>query len=497
MRDPSPRAPFDQGLFLTHLNKGKAYYEERSYEDAERELEEAYLLRPRDQKVLNLLGLVYFKQEKYDKAEEIYRKLVTESPEAHTLFYNLGLIHYKLGRLEEAETTFLKALELARDNPKINFYLGSIYERLRRFQDAIYQYRQAGANLMVRRVEDKLAAGGPAGAGGGPAMEKPDDTAEFKAQEITDAIRRVDALVAAKTIHPVSDALLSEDAPRRTGAAPDLHTPPATAGETPGSAVKRSPRDTQPGVLGGATVPPKVRTDTAKFRVPAGTIPPQPSGRLPEVISFPRMAQAAAAPVPGDSGQTMPPRRGETVRFLENNLMEVDFSGKVFIKQGTIYSYGGNLTFWVKDRRPGGHPALVIITGTGKVILHDKDRQITFMRVENETLYVEPSHLLACEETLTPRYIPIGELTTGLEILALDGQGMVALSVASKPLPLSVTPDLPVSVPSSSIITWSGGLTPHVVEDRQLYEMVLSTGGRAGALIRLEGTGRVLVEQAG
>ena len=33
--------------------------------------------------------------------------------------------------------------------------------------------------------------------------------------------------------------------------------------------------------------------------------------------------------------------------------MEVDFSGKVFIKQGTIYSYSGNLTFWVKDKRPG------------------------------------------------------------------------------------------------------------------------------------------------
>ena len=30
MRDPSPRAPFDQGLFLTHLNKGKELYEAAS-----------------------------------------------------------------------------------------------------------------------------------------------------------------------------------------------------------------------------------------------------------------------------------------------------------------------------------------------------------------------------------------------------------------------------------------------------------------------------------
>src|SRR6266852_5416458 len=124
MREPSPRAPFDQGLFLTHFNKGKAFYDERRFEDAERELEEAYLLRPRDQRVLNLLGLVYFRQDK----------------------------------MEKAELAFLKALELTRDNPKINFYLGSIYERLHQYQDAIYQYRQAGANLMVRRVEDKIAA---------------------------------------------------------------------------------------------------------------------------------------------------------------------------------------------------------------------------------------------------------------------------------------------------------------------------------------------------
>ena len=158
MRDSSPRAPFDQGLFLTHLNKGKELFDQRQMDEAERELEEAYLLRPRDPNVLNLLGLVYFKQEKLDKAEEIYRKLTAESPDAHTLYYNLGLIYFKLNRLEEAESAFLRSLELARDNPKVNFYLGSIYERMKRPQDAIYQYRQAGANLMVRRVEDKLAA---------------------------------------------------------------------------------------------------------------------------------------------------------------------------------------------------------------------------------------------------------------------------------------------------------------------------------------------------
>jgi tetratricopeptide (TPR) repeat protein len=440
MREPSPRAPFDQGLFLTHFNKGKAHYEERRFEDAERELEEAYLLRPRDQRVLNLLGLVYFRQDKLEKAEEVYRKLTAESPEAHTLFYNLGLIYFKLSRLEEAETAFVKALELTRDNPKINFYLGSIYERLHKYQDAIYQYRQAGANLMVRRVEDKMAGASSSRSGGVLGATAPDDTAEFNARDVREALRRrsEDTLAPARPLVPVSDSLLADGAPK-----------PASK---------------------------PVRTDTARFRLSA--------------------AAAAAAARPAEespTAQTLPPLPRYGFRALENNLMEVEFSGKVFIKQGTIYSYGGNLTFWVKEKRPGGHAALVIITGTGKVILTDKDRQITFMQVEDELIHVEPAHLLACEEQLNPRYVAVGD--GGLEFLALEGRGMVALSVTGKPLPLAVQPDLPVSVPSQSIITWSGEITAQLVDDRRLYEVMLP-GAAPGSVVRLEGTGRLLVEQA-
>jgi uncharacterized protein (AIM24 family) len=451
MRDPSPRAPFDQGLFLTHFNKGREHYDEKRFEDAERELEEAYLLRPRDQKVLNLLGLVYFKQDKFEKAEEVYRKLIAESPDAHTLFYNLGLIYFKLNRMEEAESSFLKALELTEDNPKINFYLGSIYERLRRFPDAIYQYRQAGAHIMVRRVEDKMAA---ATASRPPAPAIPprkDDTAKFRAAEIRESIRRreEEALGAPKPIQPVSSALMAEGA---------------------------SHVDLQ---------------QTNRFRVAEVLVPPPPPPHFPEVISF---RQPSVVPTATD--RTLPStRRSEPFRFLQSNLMEVDFSGKVFIKQGTIYSYSGNLTFWVKEKRPGGNPALVIITGNGRVILTDKDREITFMQVQDETLYVEPSHLLAAEETLTPRYVELTDGPKELEFLALEGVGMVALSVASKPIPLSVTHDLPVSVPATSVITWSGTLRAYAVDDRQLYEVMLPAAGRRGPLLRLEGEGRLLVEQ--
>jgi thioredoxin-like negative regulator of GroEL len=234
-RGLTPRTPFDQGLFLTHFNKGNEHYDQKRFDEAERELEEAYLLRPRDQQVLNLLGLVYFKQEKYEKAEEVYRKLIAESPEASTLHYNLGLIYLKLQRLEEAESVFLKALELARENPKINFYLGSIYEKQRRFPDAIYQYRQAGATTMVQRVEDKMAAATtrPPVPARSP---RSDDTARFKTAEVRESVRRraEEVLAAARGVHPPSASLIADGPASRHGQRHDQrHQPRASRRRLP------------------------------------------------------------------------------------------------------------------------------------------------------------------------------------------------------------------------------------------------------------------------
>jgi uncharacterized protein (AIM24 family) len=118
------------------------------------------------------------------------------------------------------------------------------------------------------------------------------------------------------------------------------------------------------------------------------------------------------------------------------------------------------------------------------------------MQVADEAVFVEPNHLLACEEGLQPRYVRLGDERAGIEVVALEGRGMVALSVASKPLPLSVKPGVPVSVPASSVIMWTGELTPHVVDDPQVYAVVLPSAAGSGRILRLEGSGRILVEQS-
>ncbi len=426
----------DQSLFLGHVDRGKALFDQKRFGEAEHELEEAYLIRPRDPKVLNLLGLVYFRQHKLEKAEEVYRKLAGESPDADTLFYNLGLIYFKLDRLDESEAAFLKAQELSStDHPKICFYLGSIYERQRRFQDAIFQYRQAGANLMVQRIQGRVEPAPPqAPRPRAKPRAKPDadDTAEFKPKEIEEIFGRREVL-------------------------------------------PRQPKPLGPSVLApGAAVD---ANDTARFKVRSG-------GAQPHTQPL-----RATSPAPAEVS------RSEPFHLLQPNLLEVSFTGKLFFKQGTLYSYSGNLTFWVKEKRPGGTPALVIVTGAGRVLLLEKDRQISFLHVGDQPVFVEPAHLLACEDTLTPRYEPFGAAQAA-EFLVLEGRGMAAVSLSGRPIHLSVTPQYPVSLPFSSVVSWTGKLSPSLVEDEQLREVILSGEGDGRPLVRLSGSGHVLVEQA-
>jgi uncharacterized protein (AIM24 family) len=190
-------------------------------------------------------------------------------------------------------------------------------------------------------------------------------------------------------------------------------------------------------------------------------------------------------------------RRDDIFRYLEDNLMEVNFSGKVFVKQGTIYSYSGNLTFWVKPQREESVSPLVIVSGTGKILLSDRQRDITVLQINGEEVFVEPSHLLACQETLTPRYAMIkkeGDANKRLQVLSIEGTGMLALSVTTNPLVVDVTPGYPVNVSSGNIISWSGELAPSIVDDEALAGLMYPGSDKAVNL-RLEGSGKVMMEK--
>lgn len=350
----------------------------------------------------------------------------------------------------------MRALDLGGENPKIHFYLGSIYERMGRLQDSIYRYRQAGAHILVRRVQDQIS----------PADD--DDTGEPAAHEETDT--------------------------RPTAIPPGVATEPNTADTGALSAEFNE--------LMRAKDEPRLRP-SRRLRPLSSNLLARDTAGGPETARFYPVGDPRSGSAPADivsvlaGGATRRARPSESFRVLRSGLMEVAFSGKLFIKPGTIYSYSGQLTFWVKEQRTERRSPLVIVTGKGKIVLTDADRDITLWPVHDETVFVEPSHVLACEETLTPRYVRIDEHTEGApEFVTFDGNGTLALSVANRPLPMPVTQGMPVSVPASALIAWRGSLKAQLADNQQEVGPLFSARAQGAHLIRLEGTGQVLVEQA-
>jgi uncharacterized protein (AIM24 family) len=149
-------APFDQGVFLLHYNRGREAFQEGRYAEARRELENAQKLRPEDPDVLNLLGLVYFKTNAFPEAEVIYRRLARENANVFILHSNLGLILFKQGKLDEAEHYLLRAVELRPNYAKSHLYLGLLYRQRKKLGLAMDHLRFAGADKLMREVEMEL-----------------------------------------------------------------------------------------------------------------------------------------------------------------------------------------------------------------------------------------------------------------------------------------------------------------------------------------------------
>jgi uncharacterized protein (AIM24 family) len=556
--------PFDQGLFLVHLNRGREHFDARNFADAAEELEEARRLRPSDDTVLNLLGLAYFKQEKFREADTIYRKLIELNPDSSTLYFNLGLVCFKLADLDRAEATFLRSLELKPDNQKTHFYLGNIYEKKKQYYNAIFQYRKAGANIMVKRVQEKIDRERPSDRDDGEDFAlptpSPEDTkpgisraseAETTAPDLLLDKVNVDTIDRKRILSAIQQGLFierpakGEPPPKTTSAEPSLEelveraVTPSDTQETLLSVDERTALAEEAKTLQTETedtIPPPQKplgVETTRLRLSEPLVQDEslaemarrkePSNASADLFfRQPERGRPVIMPpaehLPGAEGERQSMvqslnwgstpaagephvyargrRRDDLFRYLEDNLMEVNFSGKVFIKQGTIYSYSGNLTFWVKPQRQEAVPPLVIVSGTGKLLLTDRQREITVLAIDDDEIYVEPSHLLACQETLTPRYGVIEKEggKSGFHVLVIRGTGMIALSVATSPLVLSVQKPFPVNVSTGSIISWSGELTPTIVEDEALAELMLP-GSSSGMNLRLEGEGRVMMEK--
>lgn len=436
---PALSAPFDQGVFLLHCNRGRESFHEGRYAEARRELENAQRLRPDDTDVLNLLGLVYFKTNAFPEAEVIYRRLVRDNPGVFTLHSNLGLILFKQGKLDEAEPSLLRAIEIRPNYAKSHLYLGLLYRQRHRYPQALEHLRFAGADKIVREVEAEMGSAKPAA----PAPS------QLSTQKV-------------KAIKP----------------------------------------DTEETLRSGSTRPQPVRVPTVPADMQKTLVPEAAAATGNAAHTAARKLQEAvdetqhAADRRIDLGRKIE-GASRTFTLHENGFLEINFDRSAHVKRGTVSSYSGNLKFLAESGLLGTTAqTLVRAVGQGKIFVYEKGRKAFLLDLNEEFIYVEGSNLLALEDTLTYRVEPIYDAAyeRKIDTVKIFGRGSLAISTSIEPLTLRVTRDYPLSISSNALVAWTGNLIPTVMDDKSLQDVMIASGDDTGFKIRFEGEGVVVSE---
>ena len=391
-------SPLSTGLFDTHVQRARTFLAEGKADLAEKDLAEAYLLKPRDVTVLSLLGVLYFKQGRLERAEEVFGKLAASLPNDAAILFNLGLINFKLNRFRDAELAFTQALLFSTDKPRVHFYLAATYERHGRIREAIHQYRLARSadNTGAFRQHGAATTEIPREASGSPELERargpittPLDN-DFHGGDDED-----EALFGASKLIQVPGA--------------DLQA----ASHTPLPAIALALR------------PEVLRLGAEEEDLFLGPRSP---------IADPKMS------------------------LKRRDMLHVPFEGRIFFKRGALASSEGHVTFWVKESKAGASgERLVIATGSGALLLSAEGSGIGLLLSDpGRKLWVSADRILACEDALQPRYVPVSSMEA--MVLELDGAGFAALTWTGLPSCVRVHQDQPFEGPASSVIAWSGEL---------------------------------------
>ncbi|MGF7086558.1 uncharacterized protein (AIM24 family) [Kroppenstedtia sanguinis] len=191
--------------------------------------------------------------------------------------------------------------------------------------------------------------------------------------------------------------------------------------------------------------------------------------------------------------------------FVKQNsrALKIHVSDRVYCRAGSMVAYQGEIKFrstaggmgkWFKQKLTGEGIPLMEATGQGDLFLADDAAEVTILKLQGETLFVEGRHLLAFEETIAWDISMIrgaGITSGGLFTCRLTGNGYVAISSHGEPIAL----EAPVLVDPNAVIGWTSGVSPKLKADINLKTIL---GRSSGETFQLDfiGTGKVLIQPA-
>jgi uncharacterized protein (AIM24 family) len=193
---------------------------------------------------------------------------------------------------------------------------------------------------------------------------------------------------------------------------------------------------------------------------------------------------------------------------LQNSrMLKVDLAGIggfFYAKQGSMVAYQGDVDFayegsggmtkMFKKAFTGEGMKLMKVSGSGDVFLAQDADEIFVLELENESVTVSGSNILAFESTLTwdiKRVEGASMLSGGLFNTTFSGSGALAVTAYGTPVVLQV--DVPTFVDIQSAVLWSTSLTSTVRKTAKLSAAIGRGSGEAYQL-GLSGNGIVVVQ---
>lgn len=145
--------------FLFHLRRGSDLLGRGDAPGAQAALERARQLRPKDAKVLGLLGQTLHKLNRFDDAADVWHRVVDDNPVEPAARVNYGLSCLKAKRYPEAIKQLEIAVDLNPDHRKAMGYLGLAYLEAGYPSEARGWFVKAGSGHMAARCDEMIAKG--------------------------------------------------------------------------------------------------------------------------------------------------------------------------------------------------------------------------------------------------------------------------------------------------------------------------------------------------
>ena len=125
------------------VDRAMLAYDEKQYEQALKELQEALRLDPNDVDALYYQGLVYMALERNAEAQASLEKARALRPEDLDIVFQLGVHYFNQQQFDRAEPLMRQVYKAEPRRPNIGYYLGLIEFRKKNYREAVNLFRAA------------------------------------------------------------------------------------------------------------------------------------------------------------------------------------------------------------------------------------------------------------------------------------------------------------------------------------------------------------------